>query len=141
MTATQQMNKEEEDKSSIEKLLKSYETALNTVDVKAALDLYGANPVFMPPNFQAIAGRDAVSRAYDQALKGSRRLNEHFTIHEVEVIGDVAWAHVSSAVRIRNLATGNETEAGSNQLYILRRENGEWKIHRYMYCPSRPASL
>jgi ketosteroid isomerase-like protein len=128
----------EKDLSLIETLLKSYEAALNTSDVDAAMNCYGKNPVFMPPNLQAIVGRDAVRRAYDQASKSSRRLSEHFTIHEVETIGDIGWARVTSAVRISNVATGSETKAGSNQLYILRRENGEWKIHCYMFSASRP---
>lgn len=131
MTTTRQEVRD--DRTLIETLLESYSAALSASDAESAMSLYGADPVFMPPNSPPLIGREAVGGAFDQASQSNRRLKPRFTVQEIETAGNLAWARVGSVVRIQNLATGNETEAGSSQLYLLRREKGVWKIHCYMF--------
>ena len=128
-----------EKSASIEKLIKGYESALNASNTNAVLDLYAVNPVFMPQNAPAMVGRDAVRKAYDQVFS-TIKLNVRFTVHEVETLGDVAWARTSSAGRTRILAAGKEVEEGNNELFVFRRENGAWKIHRYLFASNHPAA-
>ena len=66
------------------------------------------------------------------------KLNVEFTIHEVEVLGDTAWARTSSAGRTRILAAGIEVQEGNNELFVFKRENGDWKIHRYLFATTQP---
>jgi hypothetical protein len=40
------------------------------------------------------------------------------------------WLRTSSAGRTRLLAAGVEVPEGNNELFIFRREGGEWRIHR-----------
>ncbi|MEW3423847.1 nuclear transport factor 2 family protein, partial [Pseudomonas aeruginosa] len=87
----------------IQSILQSYETALNANDIDAILDLYGEAPVFMPQHAPALVGREAVRAGYQQVF-ASIKLQIRFDIHEVEVIGDWAWARTSSAGRTRLLA-------------------------------------
>ena len=49
----------------ITNLLKAYEKALNTSDAKAALALYGSDPIVMPQNAPAFIGREAVQAIYN----------------------------------------------------------------------------
>ena len=56
----------------ITNLLKAYEKALNTSDTKAAMALYGSDPIFVAQNAVAFIGRDAVQASYQhifEALK------------------------------------------------------------------------
>ena len=122
---------------SIETQLKAYEKALNTNDIEAILDLYSQAPVFMPPHAPALVGREAVRAGYRQVFE-TIKLNVEFTIHEVEVVGETAWARTSSAGRTRILAAGIEVAEGNNELFIFKRENGGWKIHRYLFSTNRP---
>lgn len=122
---------------SIESVLKTYETALNTNDIDAILGLYGDDPVFMPQHAPALVGRDAVRAGYMQVFD-TIKLTIRFDIHEIQKAGDWAWARTSSAGRTRILAAGVEVEEGNNELFVLRRENGEWKIHRYLFSTNRP---
>ena len=121
----------------IESILKTYETALNANDTNVILDLYGAEPVFMPQHAPALVGRDAVRAGYGNVF-ATVKLNIRFTIHEVEVAGDCAWARTSSAGRTRILANGTEVEEGNNELFIFRKESGVWKIHRYLFSTNQP---
>lgn len=121
----------------IQSILQSYETALNANDIDAILDLYGEAPVFIPQHAPALAGREAVRAGYQQVF-ASIKLQIRFDIHEVEVIGDWAWARTSSAGRTRLLAEDVEIAEGNNELFVFRREHGHWKIHRYLFATNQP---
>ena len=66
------------------------------------------------------------------------KLNVRFDVHEVQEAGDWAWARTSSAGRTRISSDGAEITEGNNELFVFRRENGSWKIHRYFFSSSRP---
>jgi len=122
---------------SIEVLVKAYEKALNTNDLESILNLYGQTPVFMPQHAPALVGREAVRAGYRQVFE-TIKLNIEFTIHDLEVLGDTAWARTSSAGRTRILGAGIEVAEGNNELFIFKRENGAWKIHRYLFSTTQP---
>jgi len=122
---------------SIEVLVKAYEKALNTNDLESILNLYGQTPVFMPQHAPALVGREAVRAGYRQVFE-TIKLNIEFTIHDLEVLGDTAWARTSSAGRTRILSAGIEVAEGNNELFIFKRENGDWKIHRYLFSTTQP---
>lgn len=121
----------------IEALVKAYEKALNTNDIESILSLYGEAPVFMPQHAPALIGRDAVRAGYEHVFN-TIKLNIVFTIHETEELGDTAWMRTSSAGRTRVLATGLDVQEGNNELFIFKRENGHWKLHRYLFSTNQP---
>ncbi|MGH8156990.1 MAG: YybH family protein [Rhodanobacter sp.] len=121
----------------IQSVLQTYETALNNNDINTILSLYGNEPVFMPQHAPALMGRDAVRAGYEQVF-ATLKLAVHFDIHEVEEAGDWAWARTSSAGRTRILGAGIEVNEGNNELFVFRRENGVWKIHRYLFSTNQP---
>ncbi|MCJ7442229.1 MAG: nuclear transport factor 2 family protein [Thermoanaerobaculaceae bacterium] len=122
----------------IKQVLQKYEQALNEGDPDAVLALYGSDPVFMPQHAPAMVGREAVRKAYEQVF-ASIRLAIRFEVFEVEVLGDQAWARTSSAGRTTVLANGQLLDEGNNELFVFRREGGEWRIHRYLFASNRPA--
>ncbi len=122
---------------SIQSILRSYETALNNNAIDTILDLFGSEPVFMPQHAPALVGRAAVRAGYEQVF-ATIKLDVRFEIHEVEEAGDTAWARTSSAGRTKILGAGVEVTEGNNELFIFRRENGEWKIHRYLFATNQP---
>jgi uncharacterized protein (TIGR02246 family) len=122
---------------SIQSVLRSYEAALNANAIDTILDLYGSEPVFMPQHAPALVGRDAVRAGYEQVF-ATIKLDVRFEIHEVEEAGDYAWARTSSAGRTTILAAGVQVAEGNNELFVFRRENGAWKIHRYLFATTQP---
>jgi uncharacterized protein (TIGR02246 family) len=122
---------------SIQTVLQRYEAALNTNDIDTILSLYGSDPVFMPQHAPALVGRAAVRGGYEQVF-ASIKLAIRFGIHDIEETGDWAWARTSSAGRTTILAAGIEVDEGNNELFVFRREDGEWKIHRYLFSTSQP---
>ncbi|OLF52962.1 YybH family protein [Pseudomonas chlororaphis] len=121
----------------IQSVLDAYQTALNSADIDSILGLYGSDPVFMPQHAPALVGRDAVYAGYEQVFN-SIQLSVQFQIHEIEEAGDWAWVRTSSAGRTRIIAANLEVAEGNNELFVFRREHGEWKIHRYLFATSEP---
>ena len=122
---------------SINSILKTYEAALNGGDIDTILELYGESPVFMPQHAPALVGREAVRAGYTHVFN-TIALNIRFEIHEVHESGEWAWARTSSAGHTRMLATGAELAEGNNELFVFRLEQGEWKIHRYLFSTNQP---
>ena len=121
----------------ITNLLKAYEKALNTSDTNAAMALYGSEPIFMAQNAPAFVGRDAVQRSYQHIFE-TIKLNVVFTIHEIVEMGDLAYARTTSAGQQEILAAHTKSKEANNELFIFRREEGQWKIHRYLFATSNP---
>ena len=121
----------------ITNLLKAYENALNAHDPKAVMALYGSDPIFIPQNAEAFIGREAVQARYQ---KGSQtiKVNVVFTIHEIVEMGDLAYGRTTSTGQQEVLATHKISREANNELFIFRREQGQWKIHRYMFAASNP---
>ena len=120
----------------IEELIQSYQTALNENDTETILGLYGRQPVFMPQHAPALVGRDAVRAGYQQVFE-TIKLNVRFEIHEIHEVGDWAWARTSSAGTTRILANSAEIAEGNNELFVFQREEGDWKIHRYLFATNQ----
>jgi uncharacterized protein (TIGR02246 family) len=128
---TKSMNQE------ITNLLKAYEKALNSSDPKAVMALYGSDPIFMAQYADAFIGREAVQASYQHIFQ-TIKLNVVFTIHEIVEMGDLAYGRTTSAGQQEVLATHKISPEANNELFIFRREQGQWKIHRYMFAASNP---
>jgi len=124
-------------KQQIENLISRYETALNGNDIDGVLGVYGGKPVFMPQHALAQVGRDAVKQAYANVFN-TIKLDIKFTTHEIEVLGDTAWARTSSAGKTRLLAADVVVNEGNNELFIFKNEDGGWKIHQYLFSTNQP---
>jgi ketosteroid isomerase-like protein len=97
------------------------------------MKLYGENPVFMPQNSPALEGREAVGKGYDYVFDNIR-LNVKFALHEAEEFGDLAYVRTTSAGETTILANDAKVKEANNELFIFRKENGDWKIR---VCPTR----
>ncbi len=121
----------------IQGVITNYESALNASNADDVLKLYGQNPTFMPQHAPAQVGRAAVKQAYDNVFN-TIKLDIKFSVHEVEVLGDTAWARTSSAGKTKILADKVMVNEGNNELFIFKKENGDWKIHQYLFSTNQP---
>jgi len=124
-------------KPQIQALISEYESALNASDVNAVLKLYGKNSTFMPQHALAQVGRIAIKQTYENVFKAVK-LDIKFTIHEIEVLGNTAWARTSSAGKAKILAKNMVVPKGHNELFIFKNDDGHWKIHQYLFSTNQP---
>ena len=126
-----------DDTTAVKTVIDKYEAALNASNTDSVMKLYGKTPIFMPQHAPAQVGRAAVKQAYDNVFN-TIKLNVKFTTHEVEVSGDTAWARTSTTGKTKILAKNVLVNEGNNELFIFKKENGAWKIHRYLFSTNLP---
>ena len=120
------------EKLAIEKLLFSYRDALNTSDVSKVLSLYTQDGVFMPTNAPTAKGQDQLKGSYEFVFK-TIQLNIEFFIEEIGVSGESAFALTNSKGTTLIHANGQTVPEENRELFVLAKENGQWKIARYMF--------
>ena len=129
----------EVDRSKIEGVLQTYETALNASDTDAVMTVFTSDGVFMAPNSPSAVGADAVLAAYSgifQAIAFDTEL-------QVDEIVQVApnWAFVRT--RSNGFVTVNATKArvpdANHELFVFQKDGGDaWKIARYSFSSINP---
>lgn len=120
-------------------LIKAYEKALNSSDTSAVMGLYGSNPVFVAPNTQGVTGRDGVKAAYE-GLFSAIKPSLVFTIHEVVELGDTAYVRTSSEGEVEIVANKAKVKDAYNEMFVVRKEQGQRRIHRYIFNSAMPAT-
>ncbi len=126
------------DTARIEAALKGYERVLNASDVAGVVKLYTKDGVFMSPNNPSAVGIHQVEAAYTGAFQAID-LNVNFDIVEVEVIAaDWAFARTNSTGTITINATGDKFAEGNQELFVLQKIDGDWKIARYGFSTTNP---
>lgn len=112
-------------------VLAQYAEALNSANPALLPTLYTADGVFMPDGRAplpagALPGKGARFFAHS-------RLRISYAAAEVTVDGDYAFVQATAHTATTNLATGQETARTSRDFFVLRREDQDWKIYRYLF--------
>lgn len=118
-------------KAQITELLATYEKALNTADAASAASLYAADGVFYPHNVPTATGAQ-IFGSYEQIFN-TINLDIAFTIHEIVIDGDIAFATTGSKGEVTVLEPGITVPEENRELFVFVREAGAWKIGRYMF--------
>jgi uncharacterized protein (TIGR02246 family) len=126
------------DRENILAVLKAYEQVLNASDVAGVLKLYTKDGVFMAQHNASAVGIHQVEAAYTGVFQAID-LNVEFDIIEVEVIADDwAFARTNSSGTTTINATGDKIAEGNQELFILQKIDGNWKIARYAFSTTNP---
>ncbi len=126
------------DKAQIEAVLKAYERVLNASDVDSVVKLYTEDGVFMAQHNPSAVGIRQVEAAYTAVFQAID-LNVEFDIVEVEVIADDwAFARTNSSGTTTINATGDKLAEGNQELFVLQKIDGDWKIARYGFSTTNP---
>lgn len=132
-TSDQPLSADTRQRVDIEQLLNMYQRALNTGDAQAAAKLYTDDGVLMAPGNPAAVGTQALQQAYAGIFQAIA-LNIKFEIAETQLLSH-EWAllRTTSTGVIKILANGAEILEGNQELFLLRKEDGQWKIARYSF--------
>jgi uncharacterized protein (TIGR02246 family) len=120
-------------KAAITLQLQSYEQALNNSDVKAVVKLYTDDSVLMPQETPTVVGIKAVEQFYGATFQAID-LNLHFQIDEVQVLSNEwGFLRTTSTGTMKIHATGSEVPSHNQELFVLHKEVGAWKLARYSF--------
>ena len=122
-----------EARAGIEGVLKSYERSLNASDVAGVVQLYTDDAVLLAPEAPSAVGIEAVRNAYTGIFQAIA-INITFEIAEVKLLSP-EWAFLRSNSKgvVKILANGAQVPGGSQELFVLHKSQGRWKIARYSF--------
>jgi len=123
---------ESSEKLKIKNVLFSYRDALNASDASKVLSLYTEDGIFMPSGAPTARGTEQVKGTYEFVFSNIQ-LSIEFYIDEIIVNGDYAFARTTSKGTTLIHATGETVPEENRELFVLQKENGSWKIDRYMF--------
>ena len=131
---------ESHDRAQIETVLRSYEQSLNASDVQGVIKLYTDDAVLMAPNSPSAVGIQAVQEAYAGVFQAIR-LNINFQVAELHLLSpEWAFLRTNSTGQITIVANGAVIPEGNQELFLLRKAYGQWKIARYSFSSFLPAA-
>jgi uncharacterized protein (TIGR02246 family) len=127
-------------RAEIEQLLNKYEQALNSSDVNAAVQLYTEDGVFMAPENPAAVGSKVLREAYAGVFQAIA-LKLKFQIAETKLLSP-EWAllRTTSTGVVKIQANGAEVPGSNQELFLLRKTDGQWKIARYSFSSVLPSA-
>jgi uncharacterized protein (TIGR02246 family) len=124
----------------IENVLKSYEQALNAGDVEGVVRLYTDDAVLLAPGAPSAVGINAVRAAYTGIFQAID-IDLTFDIAEVNVVSsDWAFLRSSSHGVATVLANGAQAPSSNQELFVLHKGHGRWKIARYSFSSTLPSA-
>lgn len=126
------------DVRAITDLLIAYGESLKTGKVADAVNLYTTDGVIMAPGFQPSCGTENLIKSYTRIFN-TIRLEIESSIDEITVASD-EWAFArSTAAGTKFWVQKGTSETHHNQeLFVLKKETGEWKIARYCFSSMKP---
>jgi len=125
---------ETKDKEQIKETIKIYFNALNNSSVETAIDQYTNDGVFMPKEAPTSVGKEQLKEAYKYVFNTLDFINMDYTIDELSIEADVAIVRTSSLGNMKILANNLVIEGATHrELFVMKKENNQWKIARYMF--------
>jgi uncharacterized protein (TIGR02246 family) len=127
------------EQQAIAHVLGAYEAAVNSGDLAGVTKLYAPDAVLLAPENPPAVGAAAVEAAY-RGIFNSIALNIKFAIAEIHVLSaDWAFLRSTSTGTITIKANGAKIPEGNQELFLLRKHAGQWKIARYAFSVTSPA--
>ena len=122
----------------IKATLNSYRDHLVASDAEGCSSLYTEDGVTMAQNFTTQVGIEAVKKWYGLCFS-LISLDVTFSIEEVVVAsGEYAFARTTSVGIQKRLGSGGTSSEGNQELFVMKKVKGEWKIARYCFCSTNP---
>ena len=127
------------DQQAITTLLKTYGSILSSRSLSDLLSIYTPDGVLMAPGHPPAVGTQALKVSYERIFS-TIKLEIEFSIDEVVVIDGGEWAFARTTAEGRKfwLLKGNDEEHRNQELFVLRKVEGEWKVARYCFSSMKP---
>lgn len=118
--------------------LNAYGAALRTRSLEDVLAQYASDGVFMPPGRRAAVGQTQLREAYTR-LFADARLEVEFDFKEIVMAGE-QWAFARTTAHGKKawIEESRDEDALNQELFVMKHEDGKWKIARYAFNSMKP---
>ncbi|WP_052732802.1 YybH family protein [Hymenobacter terrenus] len=121
------------EQTAIKQLITDYGTALAASDPSKVAGLFAQNAILLSAGAPTVTGPAQIKSSYE-GLFSALTLTLQFTPGEIVVVNkDYAFATSTSAGNVLVKANGQISPGAYRELWVFTKENGQWKIARYMF--------
>ncbi|WP_316828137.1 YybH family protein [Pedobacter miscanthi] len=121
-----------QEKSAIEKLIFSFSDAFNAADIPNTVASFTSDGINMANNAPVAQGADQLVKTFG-FLFNMAKINIEYVIDEVILNDGNAVVRTNSKVTTSVIASGEKIFLENKELFVLRKETGEWKISHYIF--------
>lgn len=114
-----------------EELVGEYAAALNAAKIDMIPSFYTADAVFMPDNSRKLTKADLLKSSQTFLKKSHFKIT--YSILDIAVTGEYAFVQATAQTNTVNPGTNQGVTKTSQDFFVLRQEQQEWKIFRYMF--------
>lgn len=136
--STTERNEGQPVNTEIATLLKTYERSLNEANVDLVKDVYTEDAVFIGAPFPTTTGRAAIVALYADFLS-KLDFNVRFEVLEMELADDLGFVRTKSVGTIVPKGQAPTGSEGNRELFVVKKVNGKWLFHRYIFNPELKA--
>ena len=116
------------DENALNSLVADFMVAMNSGDADAMAALYASDAVRMPPDAEAIRGREAIRQNMVAAFEAAD-IEVQIHIQETEFSGELAYVHGTFALITSPKDGSASSEIQGNWVRLMRREpDGSWLV-------------
>lgn len=124
------------DKAAVEKVIKSYFSALNSSDAGKVVSHFTSNGVLLANSAPTATGTDQLKGTF-QYVFDNFKYSLEVTIGDIEVSGKYAFVRSVSKGSFTIKSSGQNVQDDFREVFILEKASGTWKISTYMYNKSK----
>jgi ketosteroid isomerase-like protein len=121
----------ETEKSAAEKLLADYASALNAANSEIIPKFFTPDGVFMPENNRPIKAARLGERS--KTFLRNSHFQISYDVQDIEVNGEYAFVQAVAQTKTFDVGNNRETSQISQDFFVLRKEQEDWKIFRYLF--------
>ncbi|MBB3308492.1 uncharacterized protein (TIGR02246 family) [Rhizobium sp. BK196] len=126
-------------RAEIERVLQTYEAALNNSDTDTVISLFSPDGVFMAPNRSSTVGVDAIKAAYEGIFQAIAFHTELQVDEIMQIAPNWAFVRTNSNGFVTVKAIEQRVPDANHELFVFYKDqDNAWKIARYCFSTTLP---
>ncbi|EFA71894.1 nuclear transport factor 2 family protein [Cylindrospermopsis raciborskii] len=111
---------------------RDYADAMRLRNPEVYGQMYTQDAVWMPPNDTNRSGVANIKIGFTNQI-ADKYIDPKFTAEEIKIIGDLGYVIGFSIAQVTPVAGGATKTVRFHALWIMKKENGKWKIDRQIW--------
>ena len=122
----------QEEKQTVERFITAYAEALNTANTHLISSFYAKDSLFMPNKMKTLSGHE-LRRTTTGSFFKKVSFHIDYSVKDIAVDDRFAFVQALAIATTTDLLTGEQSAKTSRDFFVLRKDEEEWKIYRYMF--------
>ena len=115
-----------------EQVVLRYGTLLSQKKIDEIIELYHQEAEIIPDQLQSLSGKEAIIEFYKNTFN-TIELHGELKIQSIDLDHNLAIVRCEEPAEIKDLNSGLTIKSYFREIFVLKRLERQWYIHRYMF--------